>query len=131
MPAPLLYEYAIIRVVPRVEREEFLNAGVVLYCRQQRSLLVRTWLDEQRLLALAPDSQASEIREYLESFERICRGEQEGGPIARMDAASRFRWLTAVRSTIIQTSRVHPGLCMQPAQTLEKLFQQMVLPTAR
>jgi hypothetical protein len=127
MPATLLYEYAVVRVVPRVEREEFLNVGVVLYCRQKRSLDVRMELDEARLLSLAPGADPVEIRAYLDASVRICRGEPGGGPIASLDAAGRFRWLTAVRSTVIQTSRVHPGLCEGAAETIDKLFRQLVL----
>ncbi|TCZ69126.1 DUF3037 domain-containing protein [Flaviaesturariibacter aridisoli] len=126
MPAPLLYEYAVIRVVPRVERDEFLNAGVVLYCRQQKRILVRMELDEARLRALSPAADLVEIRSYLDAFARIARGEADSGPIARLDAASRFRWLTAVRSTVIQTSRVHPGFCSEPDAALDRLFQQLV-----
>ncbi|RYZ23768.1 MAG: DUF3037 domain-containing protein [Chitinophagaceae bacterium] len=127
MPATLLYEYAVVRVVPRVEREEFVNAGVVLYCRQQRSIEVRLHLDDQRLLALAPGADIVEIRMYLDAFARIARGEPGSGPIGALDAASRFRWLTAVRSTVVQTSRVHPGLCEVPATAAEKLLAQLVL----
>jgi hypothetical protein len=127
MPATQLYEYAVVRVVPRVEREEFLNVGVVLYCRQLRSVDVRIALDEGRLKALAPEADIAAIGAYLEAFERVCRGGSGSGPIGLLDAASRFRWLTAVRSTIIQTSRVHPGLCEAPAAALEKLFAQLVL----
>jgi hypothetical protein len=126
MPATQLYEYAVVRVVPRVEREEFLNVGVVLYCRQQRLIEVRIEADEARLLALAPGADLVEIRAYLDAFVRICRGAPDSGPIASLDAAGRFRWLTAVRSTVIQTSRIHPGLCETPALTLDKLFNQLV-----
>lgn len=126
MPAPLLYEYAVIRVVPRVERDEFINAGVVLYCRQKKLLLVRVALDEERLLGLAPGVDLAEIQAYLQAFTKIARGEKSGSPIAALDAASRFRWLTAVRSTVIQTSRVHPGLCEEPEAALDKLFRQLV-----
>ncbi|GAB4091674.1 DUF3037 domain-containing protein [Flaviaesturariibacter terrae] len=121
-----MYEYAVIRVVPRVEREEFVNAGVILYCRQQKRLLVRTHLDEARLQGLAPESDPAEVALYLDAFARIARGEKGSGPIGALDAAGRFRWLTAVRSTVIQTSRVHPGLCQDPDAALEKLFAQLV-----
>ena len=126
MPAALLYEYAVIRVVPRVERDEFVNAGVVLYCRQQKRILVRLGLDEERLRSLSPGADPVEIRSYLDAFERIARGQPDGGPIAALDAAGRFRWLTAVRSTVIQTSRVHPGFCSDPEAALDKLFGQQV-----
>ncbi|QEH39348.1 DUF3037 domain-containing protein [Chitinophaga sp. XS-30] len=122
-----LFEYAVIRVVPRVEREEFLNVGVVLYCRQQNFLRMMYALDEQRLHAFSPGLDIAELKTYLMAFEHICNGDKEGGPIARLDVASRFRWLTAMRSTVVQTSRVHPGLCGNPQQALARLFEQLVL----
>ncbi|GAA4328192.1 DUF3037 domain-containing protein [Flaviaesturariibacter amylovorans] len=127
MPGTLLYEYAVLRAVPRVEREEFLNVGVVLYCRQRRSLEVRIHLDERRLLALAPAADAGNIGAFLDAFARICHGEPGAGPIAALDAASRFRWLTATRSTVLQCSKVHPGLCNDPVETLDRLYRELVL----
>jgi len=120
-----LYEYAVIRVVPRVEREEFLNVGVVLYCARPRFLGVRFALNEQRLGAFAPD--LLQLAEYLLAFERICKGDPSGGPIAALTPAERFRWLTATRSTVLQTSRVHPGFCVSPEETLGRLFGELVL----
>lgn len=120
-----LYEYAVIRVVPRVEREEFLNVGVVLYCARPRFLGVRFALNEQRLGAFAPD--LLQLAEYLLAFERICKGDPSGGPIAALTPAERFRWLTATRSTVLQTSRVHPGFCASPEETLGRLFGELVL----
>ena len=120
-----LYEYAVIRVVPRVEREEFLNVGVVLYCARPRFLGVRFALNEQRLGAFAPD--LLQLAEYLLAFERICKGDPSGGPIAALTPAERFRWLTATRSTVLQTSRVHPGFCTSPEETLGRLFGELVL----
>ena len=120
-----LYEYAVIRVVPRVEREEFLNVGVVLYCARPRFLGVRFALNEQRLGAFAPD--LLQLAEYLLAFERICKGDPSGGPIAALTPAERFRWLTATRSTVLQTSRVHPGFCASPDETLGRLFGELVL----
>ena len=120
-----LYEYAVIRVVPRVEREEFLNVGVVLYCARPRFLGVRFALNEQRLGAFAPD--LLQLAEYLLAFERICKGDPSGGPIAALAPAERFRWLTATRSTVLQTSRVHPGFCVSPEETLGRLFGELVL----
>lgn len=122
-----LFEYAIIRVVPMVEREEFLNVGVVLYCRQQKFLQMKFSLDEKRLLALCPKAQPGELRLHLEAFERISQGKPDAGPIALLDMASRFRWLTAKRSTMVQTSVVHPGLTKNAAETLERLYGQLVL----
>lgn len=122
-----LFEYAVIRVVPRVEREEFQNVGVILYCRDQRFLGVVYTLDEIRLLSFCDKLDMHELRERLASFEKICAGKAEGGPIGKLDMASRFRWLTAYRSTIIQTSAVHPGLCENAEATLDKLHSQLVL----
>ncbi len=122
-----LFEYAVIRVVPRVEREEFLNVGVILYCRKQEFLEALYQVDEERLRIFSPAPDMAELRAYLCAFDHICRGEGEGGPIGRLDRASRFRWLTATRSTIVQSSKVHPGLCKNPSETLARLFAQLVL----
>ncbi|GEP94465.1 DUF3037 domain-containing protein [Chitinophaga cymbidii] len=122
-----LFEYAVIRVVPRVEREEFLNVGVVLYCRQMKFLRMMYSLDEVRLHAFCASLDVPELQSYLAAFEKICNGEKDGGPIARLDIASRFRWLTAMRSTVVQTSRVHPGLNGDPQAALTRLYEQLVL----
>lgn len=122
-----LFEYAVIRVVPRVEREEFMNVGVVLYCAKQRFLQVMFQLDEDRLQAFSPDLDISEVNAYLCAFQHICNGSISGGRIARLPIAERFRWLTATRSTVVQTSRVHPGFCSDPAEALQRLYMQMVL----
>lgn len=127
MPAQLLFEYAVIRIVPRVEREEFLNVGVVLYCSGAKFLRVKFNLDKQRLTAFSEKLDIREVHEYLCAFEQICNGAEEGGPIAKLAIAERFRWLTATRSTIVQSSKVHPGLCDDPAEMLDKLYEQMVL----
>ncbi|MFT3682874.1 MAG: DUF3037 domain-containing protein [Ferruginibacter sp.] len=121
------FEYAIIRLVPQVEREEFLNAGVILYCRQHRFLQMKFFLDEKRIQAIFPAADIADIRCHLEAFEQISAGSPQAGPIATLDMPSRFRWLTAKRSTIIQTSQVHPGLCSNPTETLQRLFEQLVL----
>lgn len=124
---PHVYEYAVIRVVPKVEREEFLNVGVVLLCKATRFIRMRYALDRERLLSFAPDADVEQIEENLRSFEKIARGDADGGPIAQEDAASRFRWLTAIRSSVIQTSRPHPGLCHEPEKTVDRLFEELVL----
>lgn len=121
-----LFEYAIIRVVPRVEREEFLNVGVILYCKKEGFLKSRYLLDENRLKCFAGFIDLDEVKEHLNSFERICNGDKAGGAIAQMDIASRFRWLTATRSTVVQASKVHPGFCVNAAEKLNKLFEQLV-----
>lgn len=127
MPENQLFEYAVIRVVPRVEREEFLNVGVILYCKKQQFLQAVFTLNEPRLRIFSGETDITEIRAYLTSFQRIAAGASNAGPISRLDAASRFRWLTATRSTVIQTSRVHPGFCTDAALALERLHQQLVL----
>lgn len=121
-----LFEYAVIRVVPRVEREEFLNIGVIVFCAKQKFLQMRYLLDENRLNAFSKKIDLEELKAHVCSIERICSGLREAGPIGKLDMASRFRWLTATRSTIVQTSKVHPGFCVNAAETLEKLFIQLV-----
>lgn len=121
-----LFEYAVIRVVPRVEREEFLNVGVVLYCRGRRYLQFVYELDEPRLHALSPSLDMHDLKRHLEAFRNIVRGEKVSSPIAALDIASRFRWLTATRSTIVQSSKVHPGLCEDPEKLIERLLDQFV-----
>lgn len=127
-PATHLFEYAVLRVVPRVEREEFLNVGVVLLCRAQGFLQCAYALPEARLQALAgrADLDLAELAARLRAFEKICQGRREGGPIGQLAPAERFRWLTATRSTVLQTSAVHPGLCEDAAGTLARLFGQLV-----
>lgn len=126
MHAKDVFEYAIIRVVPRVERGEFLNVGVVVYCRSQSFLQVKITLDDTRLLALFPGIDLDCIKSHLRSFEQICQGGPVASPIAKLDATSRFRWLTARRSSVIQASEVHPGLCHDASATLQKLHTELV-----
>ncbi len=121
-----LYEYAVVRVVPRVEREEFINVGVILYCPSLRFLKVLSEVDSQRLYALTRTLSPEEVREYLRAFDHICQGGKLGGAIGQLPLASRFRWLTAVRSSVMQTSRVHPGFCADPEAALRRLFEQLV-----
>lgn len=121
-----LFEYAVIRIMPRVEREEFLNVGVVVYCAKQRFLKAMFRLDEPRLCAFSRHLDIEELRAYLCAFERICNGGRDAGPIGRLPAGERFRWLTATRSTVVQTSKVHPGFCDDPGHKLEILFEQLV-----
>ena len=126
MQDKFLFEYAVVRIVPRVEREEFVNTGVVLYCAKQRFLQLKFRVDEQRIKNLCPLADVDEIYTYLHAFEQVCTGNPAAGPIAQLPLAGRFRWLTATRSTIVQTSKVHPGLCTDAAATLERIFEQQV-----
>ena len=120
------YDYAVIRVVPRVEREEFLNVGVILSCEASRYLEARVELEESRVLALAPDLDVESLRRHLQTIPAICRGGAEAGPIGLLPQRARFHWLTAKRSSIIQTSPVHTGKCGDMPATMERLLQRMV-----
>ncbi|MBN9284959.1 MULTISPECIES: DUF3037 domain-containing protein [Flavobacterium] len=122
-----LYEYAVIRVLPRVEREEFLNVGIILFSKGAKFIKVLYTIDEEKLRLFADDLDVDQLRLNMESFEKIARGDKDGGPIAQMDIPSRFRWLTAVRSSVIQTSRPHPGFCGNLEGTIERLFTELVL----
>lgn len=122
-----LFEYAVIRIVPKVEREEFLNVGVILYCAKPPFLQSMFVINRERLKAFCGEMDVPEVEENLRALERICEGVAEAGPIGKLDIASRFRWLTATRSTVVQTSRVHPGFCKDPGEALVKLFEQLVL----
>ena len=122
-----IYNYAVIRVVPLVEREEFINVGVILFCKKQKYIRVMAKMRDEMILALKPDAELDEIAANLEAFRKIAAGEKDGGPIAEMDVPERFRWLTAVRSASIQTSRPHPGISLNLDETLNNLFKEMVL----
>lgn len=127
MPENQLFEYAVIRIVPRVEREEFLNVGVILFCSKQKFLKAKYHLNKKKIAHFCDQLDINELEEHLKTFELISSGEKEAGPIAKLPIAERFRWLTATRSTVVQTSKVHPGFCNDPEQTLNKLFEQLVL----
>jgi hypothetical protein len=120
------FQYAIVRVVPDVERGECLNAGVVMLCRPRRFLAAKVGLDEARLRAIAPDADPATILPHLAAIERIAAGDPSAGPLARLTAAERFHWLVAPSSTVIQPSEVHTGLCEDPAEELEHLFARLV-----
>lgn len=122
-----LYEFAVIRLVPRVEREEFLNVGVIVFCKRQKYLRAIIRIDELKLQAIAAVSDTTELKNGLQAFENIVLGKKKCGPIALLDCAERFRWLTAVRSSSVQTSRPHPGLSSNLDETVEHLFAEMVL----
>jgi DUF3037 family protein len=121
------YDYALIRVVPRVERGECMNVGVVLFCRTRAYLGARITLDEARLLAFFPAADVAGIRDELHAIAKIAEGDPAAGSIAALSQAERFHWLVSPRSTIVQPSPVHSGLCDDPAAALEHLFATMVL----
>jgi len=120
------FSYAVYRVVPRVERGERLNVGVVVFCRPRGYLAARTALDELRLAALWPELDPEAVRPHLRAIERIATGDPAAGPIAQLDETARFHWLVSPSSTIIQPSAVHTGLCDDPGEQLEKLFETLV-----
>lgn len=126
MPDRSSFDYAIVRVVPRVERQEFLNAGVILFCLERDFLKARVAVDEPRLRALWPEIDVDLVRHHLEAIPKICAGLPEAGPIARLSLRERFHWLVAPRSTIIQVSPVHTGLCNAPELAVDDIFQRMV-----
>ena len=122
------FAYTVLRAVPRVERGEFINVGVVLFCREKRFLGARIGLDVVRLAALAPESDPTEIRTQLEAIVRVAEGGADGGPIARLSQSERFHWISSPHSTIVQRSEAHTGLTDDPAATLEYLFRTLVAP---
>ena len=127
MQEKYLYEYAVIRILPVAEREEFLNAGIILFCKKEKYIKVLYKIDEKKLCLLANDIDIEQIQLNLQSFEKIAMGTEKCGPIALLDVPSRFRWLTAVRSSVIQTSKTHPGLSNNLEQTTKRLFEELVL----
>ena len=122
-----LYEYAVIRVVPRVEREEFLNIGIIMFCKKAKFIKVLFHLNEARIQALSADFDFDQLKCNLTALEKITKGAKDGGPIAEFDIPERFRWLTAIRSSAIQTSRPHPGMCEDLEKTIQRLFEELVL----
>jgi hypothetical protein len=131
VPAPTAedstpFAYAILRVVPSVERGERLNVGVILFCRQRRFLAARIGLDAERLAALAPAVEIADVEAHLEALARVAEGVEDAGPVAALPQSERFGWLVAPSSTVVQPSEVHTGLCRDPAQTLDALFARLV-----
>ncbi|MDR2915170.1 MAG: DUF3037 domain-containing protein [Tannerella sp.] len=122
-----LYEYAVIRVVPRVEREEFINVGIIMFSKKAKYIKARYVIDEKKLSCFSSELDIDALRENLHSFDHICRGNNTGGYIASLEVPERFRWLTAVRSSSIQTSRPHPGFSTDLDATFEKLYNELVL----
>ena len=129
MPDKFRYDYAVVRVVPKVDREEFINAGVIVSCPDLSFLEARIKLNEERLLALDPNVDLDLVSNHLASIPKICRGGDESGSIGQLPQRQRFHWLVAPRSTIIQTSPVHTGRCGDPAAALDHLVATMVDPT--
>ncbi len=121
-----LFEYAIVRIIPRVERGECLNVGVVLFCKTSKYLKARFGFDEQRISQAFPWADVDDIKQHLLAFEQICIGNNQPGTIASLDVQSRFKWLTAKRSTVIQTSETHPGFCNDADWKLEQLYNELV-----
>ena len=122
-----LYDYAVIRVVPKVEREEFINIGLMMYCKRQRYLRIDYQIPTEKILLFSPEFDVEQLKINLESFKKICSGKKDGGPIAAFEIAERFRWLTAIKSSSIQTSRPHSGFSKDLDVTFEKLFTELVL----
>ena len=122
-----LYEYAVIRVVPRVEREEFLNVGIILFCKKAKFIKVLSHIDDAKIEALSNDFDIEQLHCNITALKKIATGDKDGGPIGEMDIPSRFRWLTAIRSSAIQTSRPHSGLCQDLEKTIQRLFEELVL----
>ncbi|KUJ59565.1 hypothetical protein AR687_22350 [Flavobacteriaceae bacterium CRH] len=122
-----LYEYAVIRVVPRVEREEFLNIGIILFCKRAKFIKVLSHIDDAKIEALSNDFDVEQLHCNVTALKKIASGDKDGGPIGEMDIPSRFRWLTAIRSSAIQTSRPHSGLCEDLEKTIQRLFEELVL----
>lgn len=120
------FAYTVLRAVPRVERGEFINIGVVLFCRERRFLGARVGLDAARLQILAPECDAAEIRAQLEAIVRVADGDADAGPIARLSQSERFHWISSPHSTIVQRSEAHTGLTEDPATTLDHLFRTLV-----
>jgi hypothetical protein len=122
-----LYEYAVIRVVPRVEREEFLNIGIILFCKRAKFIKVLYHINDAKIEALSNDFDIEQLHCNIAALEKIVNGAKHGGPIGAMEIPERFRWLTAIRSSAIQTSRPHSGLSQDLEKTIQRLFEELVL----
>ena len=127
MPNRVPYEFAVIRVVSKVEREEFLNVGVIVFSKRKKYLGIKYQLNEKRLLTFDEALDVETLKSYLEAWEAVCAGGTQGGSIGQQEQPYRFRWLSASRSTILQTSRIHSGICESPEEVLEDLFRRYVL----
>lgn len=127
MQEKILYEYAVIRVLPAVEREEFMNIGIILFSKKARYVKALFHIDKEKLQHCFRNIDIEQLEENIRSLEKITQGDKDGGPIAKLDIPERFRWLTAVRSSSLQVSRPHPGLCDNLDETLQRLFSELVL----
>lgn len=121
------FQYVVLRVVPRIERGERINGGIVVYAQAREFLEARVGLDESRLGAIAPGVDAAPIRAQLDAIAAVARGDSSAGPIARLERGQRFHWLSSPASTVVQPSPIHTGLCDDPALALDRLFEQLVL----
>ena len=121
------YEYAVVRYVPRVEREEFINVGLAMMCKRRRWIKVGIFIPEGKLCAMCPDTDREILARQLQSFIEIAEGKRSAGPVAQYPVEERFRWISAVKSSVIQTSRPHPGLCEDLDATFSRLFEELVL----
>lgn len=127
MQDKVTFEYAIIRIVPKVEREEFFNVGVILFSKRKKFLGIKYEIDQKKLNAFCDELDIDDLNKYLKAWELICEGHPNGGSIGQFELSDRFRWLAASRSTIIQSSKTHPGLCDDPEKALETIFDSYVL----
>jgi hypothetical protein len=126
VPINASFDYAVLRVVPRVERQEFVNVGVIVFCLEKRFLQAKVHIDETRLRALWPSLDIAMVRQHVEAVVRICAGDETAGPIAKLSQRERFHWLTSPRSTVIQTSLVHTGVCTETTDLVDRLYLQLV-----
>ncbi|HLV52185.1 MAG TPA: DUF3037 domain-containing protein [Flavobacterium sp.] len=127
MQDKVVYEYAVIRVVPKVEREEFINVGLILFSKRKRFIRFEYQIPEEKIQAFCKEFDLTQVKENLESFAKICSGSKNGGPIAALEPDEKFRWITAVKSSSIQSSRPHPGLSADFDATFESLYNELVL----
>jgi hypothetical protein len=127
MQDKVTFEYAIIRLVPKVEREEFFNIGVILFSKRKKYLDIKYHINPNKLKALAPELELNYLNDYLVAWKLICDGKPNSGKIGEFEVSDRFRWLAACRSTIIQSSKTHSGMCENPEKELEAIFEEMVL----
>ena len=121
-----IYEYAVIRLVPKVEREEFFNIGLIMFSKKEKYIHFKFHLCPEKFAAMQSKLDYNDISQNLENFKHVAKGQKEGGPIAALDVPERFRWLTAVRSSVIQTSRPHPGKTKNLEETFHRLFEELV-----